>query len=234
MKHLKTFNENNNISIFGEEWKKLLPKKIGIITSNGKFELVNSTGEKTTPGEKPDIIVSGVGDEINISYYQKTFTGPNDVLKDGEPDSLSIDLYLTKHKNGIKILVDIIYGEAPMFEFSIEPPNKIIVSHYNGIGSLYDPKYLFALTDESIGELVKFFNSFNNGLNLTSKEFAFLDEDEDSYKFNNELPGQDEESLKNSLKKESNLLYLTKFKSFDRIEEGKITQFFLYYQITKY
>lgn len=199
MKYLKRYNEHKNLSIFGEEWKKLLPKKLGIITSTGKFELVNGNGKKPTPGDKPDIVVAGVGDEINAYYYQVTFDGPNDVLEDGEPDSMSLDMHLTKNEKGIKILVNILYGEAPVFEFSVESPNKVTVSHYNGVGSLYDPKSSFAFTDESIENLVKFFNSFNNGLKLTPKDFTFLDKDKDSYTFDNAFPNQDEKHLKNSL-----------------------------------
>ena len=210
MKYLKRYNEHENLSIFGEEWKKLLPKKLTIITQNGEFELVNSTGKKNEPDDRPDIVVNGVGSEINAYYYQKA------KLPSSEPDSLSIDMYLNKNENGIKILVSIIYGESSMSEFSLEAPNKVDVIGYDGIGSLYDPKSFFAFTDESIKELIYFFNSFNNGLKLTTNDFTFLDNKKDSYVFNNAQKGQDEERLKNSLNyKETNPIQ--KFENYEPI-----------------
>ena len=48
MKFLKKFFEHN-ISIFDDNWKKLLPKKIQIITSNGLFNL--KSNQMTMTGE---------------------------------------------------------------------------------------------------------------------------------------------------------------------------------------
>jgi hypothetical protein len=176
MKYLKKYNEHKNISIFDQDWKKLLPKKLEIITSNGEFEL-----------EKSDLAINGTGDLLQISYFQQTVEGPNDSLDDGEPDYLEFDICLTKSEKSLKMSIDITYGDAMMFEFSIEPPNKIIVAHYNGIGSLYDPKTKFAFSDKSLKELVDFFNRFNHGLKLKVEDFKFLDKKDDSYKFDNEV-----------------------------------------------
>ena len=57
MKFLKKFFEHN-ISIFDDNWKKLLPKKIQIITSNGLFNL--KSNQMTMTGEL-----------IRISYIQR-------------------------------------------------------------------------------------------------------------------------------------------------------------------
>lgn len=107
---------------------------------------------------------------------------PNDVTNDGEPDLLEFDIHFVKNERGIKLLVDITYGDTMAYEFSIESPNKININHYTGIGSLYDSETHFGFTDESISDLIKFFNSFNHGIKLTSKDLAFLDHHKDSYK----------------------------------------------------
>ena len=124
------------------------------------------------------------GDLIQMAYYQNTPEESGDVLSDGEPDYLEFDIHIDKNERGIKLLVDITYGDSMVCEFSIEAPNKINVIHYTGINSKYDPDTHFGFTDETINDLVKLFNSFNHGLKLTSDDFNFIDKDLDSYKHN--------------------------------------------------
>ena len=180
MKYLKKFKElNENISIFNQEWKKLIPKELTILTSNGEF-----------PMKLVDLMINGNGDLMQIAYYHSSFNDdPNAVLDDGEPDYLEFDICFTKHDDGklLRMLIDITYGDSMMFEFTIEPPNKIDVAHYNGIGSKYDPETFFSFDDESLEKLVDLLNKFSKHLKLSVDDFKFLDKEEDSFKFNHDV-----------------------------------------------
>ncbi len=171
MKHLIKYNESDNISIFSQDVKKVIPKELKIVTSNGDFILKNT-----------DLMING--DLVQIVYYHNTPSKSGDPLSDGEPDYLEFDLHFNKNVNGIKILVDITYGDAMVSEFSIEVPNKVNIIHYTGIRSKYDPETIFSFSDESIHNLVEFFNSFSHGIKLTTNDLNFLDKDNDSYNHN--------------------------------------------------
>lgn len=165
----------DRVSVFQkEEWKKFLPEKLHIVTNNGNFNLAKS-----------EIIV--MPDKLQLSYYQKTFNNPNDVLKDGEPDTLSFDIHMVKTNDGseanpntLKLDVDIAYGDAMVSEFTITKPGQIEVSQYTGFGSKYDNESEFGFDDNSIDDLVVFFNRF--GFTLNKKDFSFIDKYPDSYK----------------------------------------------------
>lgn len=180
MKYLKKFKElNENISIFNQEWKKLIPKELTILTSNGEF-----------PMKLVDLMINGNGDLMQIAYYHSSFNDdPNAVLDDGEPDYLEFDICFTKHDDVklLRMLIDITYGDSMMFEFTVEPPNKIDVAHYNGIGSKYDPETFFSFDDESLEKLVDLLNKFSKHLKLSVDDFKFLDKEEDSFKFNHDV-----------------------------------------------
>lgn len=169
MKYLKRFNEHS-ISIFNQDWKKLLPETLELITSDGNWTL-----------HKSDLMLNG--DLVQFSYYQKTFDKPEDVNNDGEPDYLCFDIHFTKNENGIKMLVDITYGDSMVSEFSIESPNKVDVIHYTGKNSKYDPNTKFSFSDKSLSDLVNFFNKFNHGLKLNVSDFKFLDSNDDSFHY---------------------------------------------------
>jgi GMP synthase-like glutamine amidotransferase len=170
-------HSNGDISIFQQDWfEKLLPETL-TITSLGKDYVF----------EKNEATING--DVVQFSYYTETYQKPEDALKDGEPSFLEFDLHFFKNeKNIIKIIVNITYGDAMASEFSIEPPNKINIIHYNGIGSKYDSETHWGFKDESIKDLIKFFNSFNHGVNLEPKDLAFIDEYPDSYSHNDHNP----------------------------------------------
>ena len=170
IRHIKKYNEiTNSTSIFSQEIKNFFPDKIYLSTTDGDWEL-----------DKKDIMLNG--DLIQMAYYQNTPEESGDVLSDGEPDFLEFDIHIDKNERGIKLLVDITYGDSMVCEFSIEAPNKINVIHYTGINSKYDPETHFGFNDETINDLVKLFNSFNHGLKLSSDDFKFIDKDLDSYK----------------------------------------------------
>jgi hypothetical protein len=166
MKYIASFYEKVSIPVFDQESKKLLPQKIDIETSNGKFTLNLS-----------DYIVNLP--KIYISYHHSTPEKTGDVLSDGEPDYLCIDLNFLKVDNNHEINVEITYGDAMMFEFKISKWNNVDVFVYNGQNSKFDSDYKFAFTEKSITELMGFFNRF--GFRLTRDRFNFLDSDVSSY-----------------------------------------------------
>jgi len=165
MKYLKRFNEDIKVPIISKDVKKLFPKKLSINTSNGQYTLTIS-----------DYIINIP--KIYASYHHYTPEKTGDVLSDGEPDYLSIDFNLMKVDKNLEINVEIIYGDAMMFEFKVSN-GKIDVFNYNGKDSKFDPGYEFYFTEESIQDLLKLFNRF--GFGLSRENFNFLDSDESSY-----------------------------------------------------
>lgn len=137
------------ISIFDKEnWRKYLPQKLKLVTDNGEFLL-----------SQTDVILNG--DIIQITWYQNTFKGPNDVNDDGEPDYIEFDIHMVKTNDGtfanpdnLKLNIDITYGDSMVSEFTISKPGDIKVIHYTGYGSKYDKETEFGFEDETIKELV--------------------------------------------------------------------------------
>jgi len=163
MKYLKKFFEHK-ISIFNQDWVKLLPETLEIVTDNGNFVL-----------KKSQLTINDA--MYQFSYYQ------SDVF--GEPDFLEFDIYIVKNNDGdvsnsdkLKIDVDITYGDAMVSEFTIMD-NKVNIIHYTGKGSKYDPDTFFGFTDDSLEGLIKFFNAF--GFSLTMKDFLFIDKENDDF-----------------------------------------------------
>jgi anthranilate/para-aminobenzoate synthase component II len=163
MKFLKQFNEVKKILAYDEEVLKTLPSQLSIYTSDGSFtfNLGNSTRET---------------DILRASYSRET------THKDGEPDTLSLDIHFMKNENGFKTIVDIIYGDNIKHQISIESPNKVSVGYYNGVGSVNDPSTQFGFEDISIRNLCKFFNNFNFGYNLKPDDLKSIDKYPNSYK----------------------------------------------------
>ena len=133
------------------------------------FSIKNRIKDFFTTDKVPTIIYDkNVNKNIKTGFYVKNF--------------LEFDIHTSRNERGIKLNVDITYGDSMASEFSIESPNKINVIHYTGINSKYDPKTYFGFTDETINDLVNLFNSFNQDFKLTSDDFKFIDKDPDSYK----------------------------------------------------
>lgn len=173
----------SKISIFQQDWfEKLLPDTFTIVSSPNLKRLnfdqsLNKIEPKHLTFEKNDCTIDS--DLVQFNYW---YENPDNPLDDAEPSCLEFDIHFVKNNNGIKLLIDITYGDNMASEFSIESPNKVNVIHYTGIGSKYDPSTHWGFSDKSIKDLVKFFNSFTHGINLTTKDLSFLDEHIDSYK----------------------------------------------------
>lgn len=165
-------------NIFDKEvWVKLLPKKITIVNNSGTYELVYS-----------DCSVNGVSHKVEIMYFHSTPKSPNDVNKDGEPDTLQFDIHMVKTNDGtesnpddLKLNIDVTYGDAMVSQFSISKPGETEVGQYNGFGSKYDKETFFGFDDDSIKDLVEFFNRL--GFELSVKDFTFIDKYPDSYTY---------------------------------------------------
>ena len=203
MKHLRKFNEN--ISLFDSNWVELLPKKLTVITQNGEFTLdVNSLD----PDKSGYAGIYNLMTSVSFSYGQNTVERENDdPTADGEPDSLQFDVAIVKDNDGteanpsksLRLNIDLTYGDAMMYAFTIDYPNKVHVHHYNGKDSLYDPETHFGFSDESLQELVTFFNRF--GFETTPDDFKFIDSDPDSYDYErpNEKILKDTKTIGNKL-----------------------------------
>lgn len=185
MKHLRRFNEN--VSLFDPNWVKLLPKELSIVTNNGDFTLeVNSLD----PDKHGFSGIYNLMTSVSFSYGQNTLERSNDdPTADGEPDSLQFDIAVVKENDGtqanpkesLRLNVDMTYGDSMMYAFTIDYPNEVSVHHYNGKDSLHDTETFFGFTDESLQELVTFFNRF--GFTTTPEDFKFIDSDPDSYNY---------------------------------------------------
>ena len=165
MKWLKKFE--NSHKFLDESIKEIFPKLIKIYSTSGNFtlRLADFTRE---------------GNVIKADYYHNTFKNSNH-LRDGEPDFLIFDFHFVNNESGLKTIVDITYGDTTKYSFSVEAPNKITVSNYNGIDSLLDSDTQFGFEDETIEDLVNLFNNFSADYKITKKDFSFIDKYPDSF-----------------------------------------------------
>lgn len=164
MERIIRFNES--ITIFDERIKDFFPKEIEIYTNSGTFKL--KLGDCT----RETSIIRCVW-----NFQSHKITG--DVLSDGEPDFLCMDLHFLKKEKDFKLLVDITYGDVTEFEFSIEK-GKSSVIHYNGQDSMSNETNKFGFGDKTISEFVKLFNQF--GFDISDKDLTFIDKYPNSYK----------------------------------------------------
>jgi hypothetical protein len=188
MRYLKKFNESESTSIFEVDWSKFLPETLTIITENGEFEVERKPG--LSPGTNHSIDVANLMNCIQITYAHNTVDSEGgDVLADGEPDQLEFDVTIVKDNDGahanpadkLRLNVELTYGDAMVYHFTIDYPNKVEVIHYTGKGSLYDGETYFGFSDESLQNIVNFFNSF--GFETSPKDYTFMDKDLDSFEY---------------------------------------------------
>lgn len=190
MKHLRKFNENR-VSLFDPNWVKLLPKSLVVITDNGEFKLErDNVVDKNA--DYPEQIYN-LMTSVSIPYSQNTMEEEDgDALADGEPDTLQFDIYIVKNNKGdsnnpdtLRLNIDMTYGDNMQCAFTIEKmedgSTKVECHHYNGKNSIYDPETYFGFSDESLADLVDFFNRF--GFDTTPEDFKFIDSDQYSYHY---------------------------------------------------
>lgn len=161
---IKKFNESQF-----PETSLNFPKEISLYTSNGNFtyELRN---------------VYNDGSSIKSTYFRKFDDVETKFLPIDEPSNFYIELHMhTNYKNQQKFIVDIVYGKAPKFQFTIERPNILQVTNYNGFGSKFDAESKFALSDESIKDFINCLNEMD--FDFTEKHFQFMDKYPYSYQY---------------------------------------------------
>lgn len=151
-----------------EDIKNIFPEIFKIYTSTGNYELKLADFTRE----------SGI---IRADYYHNTFEESGDALRDGEPNFLMFDFHFINNQNGLKVITDITYGRTIKYSFSVESPNKVTISHYNGIDSLLDSDSQFGFEDESIQSLVELFNNFSDNFDLTKDDLTFLDKYPDTF-----------------------------------------------------
>ena len=156
MRYLKSFNES--VDIYNINWHDIVPENITMIYSDKSYEFVCDRNTN----------IMKHFDMIQITY----------TIKGGEvwgvSDTLEFDLYFLKPQSkGIKIDVDITWGNFMESEFSIQS-DKVSVIQCTTKDSKFDPtNTVFAFDDESLDKLVKFFNSFQ-GININREDIMFL------------------------------------------------------------
>lgn len=151
-----------------EKVKSMLPKKIEVYTDHGTFKFSISD-------------VTREADILRISYNGSTYEETGEALADGEPDFVVFDLHFQTVENKLQIIVNISYGDTMVSEFKLLQPNIVKVGHYEGIGSKASPDTHFGFSDNTLKDLVKIFNSFDAGFQLTTNDFKFIDKYPDSY-----------------------------------------------------
>lgn len=206
---------DDSISIFQQDWFETLLPETFTIHSNPKLKKLNKDLTLTDVDSQKEYIFDKNECSIDNGLVQFTYyynsadqskideikerplpLDPNYALENGEPSMLEFDIHFSKigqsdlydEDDRIKLLVDITYGNHMAVEFTLEAPNKINVIHYTSVGSQYDPDTHWGFTDKSIEDLVKFFNAFNHGIEISSDDLNFLDEHYDSYEHKNDNP----------------------------------------------
>jgi GMP synthase-like glutamine amidotransferase len=159
---------NNNMS---EDIKQRLPIRLEVYTDHGSFTY--SVGDVT---REPDV--------LRVAYNGSTADATGEVLADGEPDFVMFDIHFAMHGDRLKTMVNITYGDAMKSEFSLMPPNKVKVWHYEGVGSMADPETHFGFSDRSLKDLVGVFNSFHPSYRFKVGDFKFIDKYLDTYEHN--------------------------------------------------
>ena len=160
--------EEGKISIFDQEWfEQMLPDEMEVVNNGKRYTL-----------SKNDCTISG--DLCQFNYWHDAM----DETENGEPSCMEFDLHFMKNERGLKMIIDVTYGDNMACEFSLESPNRINVIHYTGIGSKYDTSTHWGLSDKSISELVRFLNSFDHGIDISEEDLNFIDEHPESYKHN--------------------------------------------------
>ena len=153
------FLKVNKGILYGTDWEKELPETMSI---NYHGEIHNF--------KKGNIML--LADLVEITYESY----PENPW--GKPDCLEFDMYFVKDNeiNKQRIDIDITYGDLVACEFSIEAPNKINVIQHTTYNSKFDPSNtVFALTDKSLDEFIKFLNKFPK-MEITRKDMRFLDQ----------------------------------------------------------
>jgi hypothetical protein len=157
MKHLRKFNES--VNIYDIDWHSFVPKELTMVYDNNQYKFICID----------DTNIMKHFDMIQITYNLVDESW-------GLSDCLEFDIYFVKPYNtkGIKILVDVTWGNFMGAEFSIQTPNTVSVIQCTSKDSKFDPtNTVFAFDDKSLESLVNFFNCIDN-IKITKEDLKFL------------------------------------------------------------
>jgi len=144
------------------------PKEISLYTSNGNFNY------KLLKVYSDGLLIKATY-FVNSNITSKT-------LPIDEPENLYIEIHSHSDEMGDKkTIINIVYGRANKFEFTIQSPDILKVINYNGFGSKFDSESKFAFSDKSILDFVKCLNSL--GFKFNKDHFQFMDKYPYSYQY---------------------------------------------------
>jgi hypothetical protein len=158
MRRLKTFEQFDNTGLLSADWTDILPKTL----------LVVKGGDDGRPVERE----FKLGNVIkNANMTQVIYEATEKMY--GHPDEMSLDAYYYEG-SAHKMAIDIMYGDLVACEFSVTAPGRVDVIEDTTYGSKFDPSdTVFALGDETIGELVRFINEVD-GFRVSEDQLSFL------------------------------------------------------------
>jgi hypothetical protein len=183
MKYLLTFNEK--FSIWDDGWREMLPDSLTIY--KGQIEGLQ------------EIIYNKGNVMIHYNMLQITYDTDGWAI----PDTFEIDIYFveddakemrtdlthvmkssvvvgeieggTENIRNLRLDVDMTFGDQMACEFSLSDSGVSLIQHSTK-GSKFDPTdTIFALSDESLKDLIDFFNSFNLKRKFEVQELHFLE-----------------------------------------------------------
>lgn len=182
MKYLRRFNEN--ISVYNPEWEKLLPDTMTVL--KGQEHGVDKWIYK-----KGNVMLHS--DMLQISYTIDEWTAPDTfeidiyMVKDDSYEkrgdsttvvksgTIGYDTNISKNIPNLRLTVDITFGDEMACEFTIDKINGVRLFQDTTYGSKFDPSNtVFALSEDSLKDLVQFLNRFNHGVILKLEDFNFL------------------------------------------------------------
>ena len=182
MKYLKRFNEN--ISIYDPKWKELLPNTITVLKGQdcGIDKWIYKKGNVMLNSDMLQITYD-IDDQIAPDTFEIDIYFVKDDSEEKRGDStivvnsgqIKYDNNVGKHLPNLRLTVDITFGDQMACEFTIDKQDGVKMFQDTTYGSKFDTtNTLFALSDESLKQLVDFLNRFNHGVNLKLEDFHFL------------------------------------------------------------
>ncbi len=115
-----------------------------------------------------------LGPEVQIPYETTDTRGGRH-----NPDTLECDIYWNFDTNSkcLNINVEVNFGDFTACQFSMQPPNRVILIRYTSVNSKDDPSNtIFAIDDESIQSMCNYFNRWDTSFQLKPEDFQFLNQ----------------------------------------------------------
>lgn len=158
MRRLKTFEQFDNTGLLSADWRTILPQSLVVVKGD----------DNGSPLEREFMLGNVIK---NANMTQVIYEATRKMY--GYPDEMSMDVYYYEDA-GHKMTIDIMYGDLVACEFSVTPNGGVAVIQDTSYGSKFDPSNtVFALADQTIGELVRFINEVD-GFRVSADQLSFL------------------------------------------------------------